>query len=483
MSGDKKKQGGTPPAEEKRIKTPAPERNRKGADGGAVSDARTGMPGSGKKPDKEPVFDRVYLKSVASRVLSALLALCAVFYVVWHMTGGFESAVQTVTALSYTASDTVKYTGYIFRDETPVYSSYNGTVSYAVADGERAAVGAHLADVYEDTSGASALERLSAIDSRIALLESCALGSSAAFGDTGTVDSEITKLMLGIRREVEGGELAGIDKDRDSLLSALCRRALIISGKSDYSAATAELSAQRTALAATVSGRSESVKAARSGYFYHSADGYESSFTASAALGITTVTFAELTSGQRDSESLSSAGKYAVGKLATDYLWYLAVGADRSLMSTYREGGTYPVEFPYSGITLDMELVRVSASGDSVVYVFSCGRLPDGFDFTRSQKVGLSAGDYSGLRVPSSALHLLEGHTGVYIMYGSTVLFRAADLVGEADGYAYISEASVPFTLYADDDNGENDVYCAALRLYDSVIVSGTDLYPGKIIK
>jgi len=61
---------------------------------------------------------------------------------------------------------------------------------------------------------------------------------------------------------------------------------------------------------------------------------------------------------------------------------------------------------------------------------------------------------------------------GVYILVGSTVDFRYIDVIGEFDGYYLVAPRDI-----------ENDPeYYTKLGLYDNVIVSGKDLFVGKMI-
>ena len=116
--------------------------------------------------------------------------------------------------------------------------------------------------------------------------------------------------------------------------------------------------------------------------------------------------------------------------------------------------------------------------------IFSALGMPEGFTFDRTQRASLVRDTVSGYRIPASALRVVEGVVGVYIRSGNTVRFRTADVLYESGAYVYIDTETEGVTLYADDTDAENDLYCEPISLYDAVIVSGArDLIPEGIVK
>ena len=63
------------------------------------------------------------------------------------------------------------------------------------------------------------------------------------------------------------------------------------------------------------------------------------------------------------------------------------------------------------------------------------------------------------------ALKMVDGKLGVYVKYGSTVEFRAVDVIYETDDYVISRN---------DASNSET------LKLYDEIITEGKELYVGK---
>jgi hypothetical protein len=105
------------------------------------------------------------------------------------------------------------------------------------------------------------------------------------------------------------------------------------------------------------------------------------------------------------------------------------------------------------------------------VLIFRTGVLPENFSYLRHQTVQIVKESYTGYRVPVSAVRVVNGRAGVYILQGSKIVFKRIDPLYEQDGYLIVAEF---------DDNRANKN--SWLSKNDFVIVKGTDLYDGKIV-
>ena len=73
------------------------------------------------------------------------------------------------------------------------------------------------------------------------------------------------------------------------------------------------------------------------------------------------------------------------------------------------------------------------------------------------------------MRVSAKALNIVDGVKGVYVKYGNLARFRKITVLYQDDQYILVPEGGKVGT--------DNEV-----RLFDEVIVEGTDLYDGKIL-
>lgn len=353
--------------------------------------------------------------------------------------------------------------GYVFRDETVLYSSYSGASVYLVGDGERVSAGTEVVRTYASGSTEEYLERRSDIERKIELLErSARVGTLNAEGIDST--RELTSgVYEKIMSAIADGQLASAAEFGDDFFVGLNARA-VLTGQND--GLSDELAAARSELDALVnsySGTYESVSGEGSGYFWYGSDGYEEIFDYSS---VDTLTPEALESMAASSAAASPAGKYAVGRMIGDYVWYLAVPADAELCRRLEGREECDITFDRSGRSFEMELYRTSysADGNEGVLIFSSGYIPEDFDFSRVQSIELLVEEISGFRVPADAVQELRGVKGVYVLSSSTMIFRKINIIYEGDGYVVAAYRDL---------SAEN--YAEYLDLNDEIIISVSD--------
>ena len=76
---------------------------------------------------------------------------------------------------------------------------------------------------------------------------------------------------------------------------------------------------------------------------------------------------------------------------------------------------------------------------------------------------------YEGIRIDKNALHIVDGQKGVYVKYGDLQRFRKITILYEDDTYMLVPGDGAVGT--------DNEV-----RLYDEIIVEGSNLQDGGLI-
>lgn len=421
-------------------------------------------------------MDVAYLKRVAIGFLSVVLVLCVFVYVVFHITNGFTPEISTVPALRSEYSERDEAQGYIFRRESPVSRIDGGTVSYNVSEGERVGIGTSVATVYESGGDERLTARLVEIDRRIELLSRSNIQDNVSVSDTKGEDEKIHGYLETIMQSKREGNLAAVSNLSGELLVSLNRRELIVTSRANYDEEIAELKRERASVSSALSGKSTDVYVNKSGYFYYSCDGYERVFTPEALSDITPASLKAL------ADSAPDTAVYA-GKNVTEQKWYIAVILERTELGRYTAGNYYRIAFrDYSDVVVSMKLDRINVAADEGVLVFSTNDMPRNFAFERSQSVSIITETHDGLRFPASALRLHEGVEGVYVLYGNTVFFRAAEVIARENGYAYVKADAEPYVAAEGDEAGVGRVVWQSVSLYDEVIIGGTGLYHGMIV-
>ncbi len=406
-----------------------------------------------------------------------LVGICA--YLVLQLTLGIGEVVDVEHTSYITVQDTLRLDAYVFRDETPLYSGTRGTDCFLVEDGERVSKGTPVAITYADETDASVQERITRINRMIRILEQSNLEEGAQTTDLAVLDQRIEILTVELLREVAEGDLSKAVRSEEALWIEMNRRQALLDSDHNYTTQINLLKQERADLERSLRGRSVQVNSPAEGYFFGAVDGYETVFTTEVLENLTVDGFLSLANSSADSRVLNDA----CGKMVHSSAWYIAVATDKRTASAYTAGNSYEVLFPYSGsITLSMKLDRkiMQTDLDTVVLVFESKELPESFDYSRTQTVQLVTRTHSGIRVSTDALRILDGVTGCYVLDGTRVVFKKADILYRNEEFVV---CNVPYNSVKDNRDDKAYISDEYISLYDTVITSGEDLYVGKVLQ
>ncbi len=439
---------------------------------------------------KTSFFDKKYLKRTAFWAAVSILSIGLVAYLSYHIAASFEKDVNTMFARRTTLRSTVTCDGYVFRQEMPiaVSSSGSGTLYSALEDGEKVRSSDKVAEIYSGYSP-DVGNRLAAIDRQISMLESCRT-LSVAIGDTGTVDEGIFDTVVEMGRAGAIGDLARGSSYHSDLFLKMKKRSVLTGEISDFTARIAELEAQKENLRSGLGTLTETVVSPASGYYYSECDGYETLFSSSKIDSLSLTVLNELIA----SEPASAEG--TAGKIVTSHKWYLACPMTKEDAAKIGGvGGQFRVTMQNNVDTpLDMTVYSVGTASDGALVVFECEDVREGFDFTRSQSVTVITAETTGFKVPVSAVRIVDGVEGVYIIDEIKVGFRRIDVIDESGGFYLCREVTAADETPADTEEtgetaesgepaetgeAEEEKYIPWLKQNDLMITGGTGLSEG----
>lgn len=421
-------------------------------------------------------MDTEYLKRVGLYILGAILSVGLVFYLGYHIWRSFTREVETVPATQTSAQATYGAQGYIFRSETPIYSTADAkSVVASVKEGESVPVGGEVARIYS-VSAPDIEAKISELEKQVELLTSCAAGgSTATLKDSASIDNDIYALLTEMRGSADRGDAAGAMALRSSFITSVNKRAVLTGSAGNFDSEISALKTQISELTARLGSCLQTVTSPVSGHFYPWTDGYEKVFDASLIEGATYTSLSRLLNA-----SPVSNGENCIGKTVTQPRWYLVLKTSRDSIARYKEGNSCTVRFKNSAMSFDMDVYGVLTDNGEALLILTSRLMPEGFDFARTQSVEIVTEEYTGLRVPQSAVRVTNGVTGVYILDGSTVRFCAADILYRSDGICIVREG---YGDTAADGGGEDDGETVRrLMLHDRIIIKGKGLFDGKVI-
>lgn len=411
-------------------------------------------------------MDKRYLSKIAIYILLAIFALALIIELCYHFFSSVSEDVETVPAVKVTAKLSLKGECFIFRDETIIPGGSDGSIcKYLVSNGDKVSDGQKIAEIVDDSDeNRQKLSEIEELEGEIACLEGALnLSSKTSIVD---VEKKISDLRATLCDLSASGDKVAMSSVSSELSVALAASKIIRGEFKNCRELISSLESQKSALERSVSGKA--VKIDKSGSFYASVDGFEGLLSTAT---LDSFTLSDCVSAIESVRSgLLSPQPESIGKVVTSFDWYALCVVDDDRTAGFASGKEYEIDF--GTLSHKMALVRVirSEDGDKMALLFESNKMPSGFDYPKLSSVSVVYGETDGYDLPSEALRMVDGISGVYVLHGNVVEFRQIKVLFGDDG-AFFSE-----------DGFEPDKGLTALSRYDVVIVKGKDLYVGKIV-
>lgn len=401
-----------------------------------------------------------------TRITLALTALAVIVLFCGMLAGFLKPKTKTETALLHSFTEDITFYGVYLRDETVIYSSGSGVISYEHGDGSRVGKSSVIARRFKSESDIKYRREIEQLEEQIAVLREAEKLVGTDNSQLETITNEINEAHYAVAAAAASGDFSQVQEKKNSLLKALCKREIAKGESNGYSERIRVLENRISELSARASDETQIIYADGSGYFVSGVDGYEDDFGYS---DIESLTAAKIKKAV-DNPNIASGGS-AIGKLVADYHWRMAAVLDEEAMRGFKESDKVSLIAGSGNDALDATLVSVSSNGDgTAIYVFQGDTMNATVAGSRVGQFKLLFNSYGGLRVPKLATREDENHQlGVYVAIGGTMRFRKIDVVYWGKDYVICEQKPV---------NEEG-----WLRLYDQIVVESKDLYDGKVVE
>ncbi|MBE6989756.1 MAG: hypothetical protein E7426_03290 [Ruminococcaceae bacterium] len=399
--------------------------------------------------------------SPAFKILSAVVLAAVVLYFGVQIYQYFASPFSTTLTYEAVAEDSIPLTGWIVRDEETFHSDAM-TLTHALGEGQRVGVGQTMAMAYQSEQALETVTEMETLELQLQQLE-FALTSYLDADASLKLDNSITGSILSLRQTLSDGDYAAAGSDISALKAAVLKSSHSYTSVEEVQAEIESVQQRLDRLNASLSG-AQSITAPASGTYSAVCDGYESVLTPDFLVSLMPADLRDLSAAENDGN---------VGKLIYGDTWYYAAAISASLAEDLRAGQTVMLRLA-KGLSQDVT-ARIQAispeENGQIALVLSCTDYLSQTTQLRHQAAELVLSDYSGLRVPATALRLDEnGSTGVYCVVGISARFKPVTVVYRGDGYALVRpEQSAAGT--------------AILRAGDEIIITANKLDNGVVVR
>ena len=410
-------------------------------------------------------MERKNQRTIAERSIRALFMLLIVvfgiylavqFFIIFHR--GYK----TETAIAYTMADSVSLQGVVSFDTVRVDGS--GDLGYLVSDGERVTNGTVLAECYTDDSQGLLRERLDRLGRTIDLLSK---SQNSSGSDLSLLTSQTRQALYNLLDKLDTAQYSGITDAEDAFLLAQNRLQVNTDQTEGFTQTIQALQTEYDGIKAQLD-TLQTITATTNGYF--SSVSASPTITTDAAQ-LDAATPAELNDMLQNGFAAADTANCA-GQIATGFSWKFYTVCD--LATADRLDGVSSVKISVPGkqntplAATVQELTRDEEAGLAKL-VLSCQTVNAEILSFGVETAQIDLKTYEGIRIDKAALHIVGGRRGVYVKYGNLQRFLKITTLYEDENYILIP------------DNGkvgtDNEV-----RLYDEIIVQGTNLQDGKLL-
>ncbi len=388
----------------------------------------------------------------------ALIVLFVViqFYSVTHI------ELKTQTATVSTVYDKVSSEALFIRDEVVVEQSSSGVTVPCFDDGDKINVGGNVAMCFSSSKAAANYSKYSEYTSQIKYyqtLEAQTVGQSA---NLETINEDIEQKVINYADSVGKNQIGDTAQELDSVL---VRRQLIIGEDVDLLSIIENLRDKRSSYS-SFSKPDKYIKTDQSGVFSSYTDGYEN---------IIDYDNAEETSIKEFKSALEAVDKTQdvsnnIGKLVTSYSWYVQTLVSTDTLKDL-ENGDYVTIVLKDDSSKEFKAEIVSGADTSLgqketLLILKLNEMDADIAKLRKAEIEIRRNVYEGIKIPTEALHVVDGKKGVYVLIASQVKFREVNVIYSDDDY-----------VLAEYDESNTD----SIHLYDKIITQGKDLKDGKV--
>ena len=408
--------------------------------------------------EKQP--NRTAAKRIFHVVGLLALALVSVYIIVQCFVI-FRRSYKTETAIKYTLAESITLDGVVAFDSVDVAGS--GDLGYLVQDGERVTNGTVVAEVYTDDSQGLQRERLDRLERTITLLTK---SQNSTGSDLSVLTNQTKQALYNLLDKINTAQYSGITDAEDTFLLAQNRLQVSTGQTAGFADTIAALQVEYDSIKAQLDAL-QTITATTNGYF--------SSTAASPAIAADRQALDDAdpaTLQKMRADGFPAAATDRAGQITTGFSWKFYAVCDLDTAARFDNISSVKISVPgkqNTPLSATVEEVTLDKDNGLAKIVLQCQTINAEVLSFGQETAQIDLKTYEGIRIDKEALHIVDGQRGVYVKYGNLQRFLKITTLYENDSYILIPENGKIGT--------DNEV-----RLYDEIIVQGTNLQDGKLL-
>lgn len=398
----------------------------------------------------------------SSKVFKVILGMIVAIFIINQLVSSLYMPIKTENAVLFTANDGFKITGHIIRNETYVTAKTDGVLHFVTEDGSRVAKDGVIANVYSSANASITVSEIDVLKSQIADIEDILSYNDIEAANLDLINDKISTSLGDFIFEGASGNFKNADELSKELLAANNRKQVALGVATGLTERLETLKSQLAKLENSLPSVKGSILATQSGYFVSKTDGYENAFPND--------DLSQITPEFLSSVKPKGKGENVIGKIVSDYEWYIAAVLPINDSLKYKEEQELKLVTTIKSsptLSVTVKQINISEETENAVIIFACNDMNSELATIRTAGMTVVDKEYSGLRVPKKALRVLDSQKGVYVQSGMQISFVPVEIVYRQDDYIICEKKN---------ENGN------FLKLYDKVVVKGKNLYDGKIV-
>lgn len=393
-----------------------------------------------------------------------LAVVCLLIYIViqWYLIN--RNKIETVKATEGYINDSIMSVGIVCRDEIILQDVSSGYYYYSVDNGERVSSGMLVGEVYPSENDIDRIYQSQDIEQQISNLEEAENFMSSVNVDISITRRQLSNSMVEFSRNLSRGNFSSSYSDMSDIALQINKINVAMSREGNIEETKQNLKDLASSVEAQISQPVQTIYSPVSGYFMNAVDGYED---------IASVEYFENLSYADGADILinpiEETDSAVYGKIITDYKWKLCTYVTAEQAEKLYEGQKVKLsinleEQEYQTVSVEK---LVQKENDMVLVILKASTIGKDSVSARIRESEILFSQYKGIKIPKTAIRIVDGEMGVYVKFSKLVQFKKIKPVYQDENYVIL-----PL---------DNDEY-NEVELYDDIIVKGVNLYDGKYL-